>query len=78
MRWALFVSLMNNLLNSTKIYIAGHRWMVGSAILRRLEARHDTGDSLELVTRSHPELDLTNKAAVRRLPPAASLCWWPR
>jgi GDP-L-fucose synthase len=44
-----------------KIYIAGHRGMVGGAILRRLEARGtDT-----LITRTSAELDLTDQAAVR-------------
>jgi nucleoside-diphosphate-sugar epimerase len=43
-----------------KIYVAGHHGMVGSAILRRLEARN-----AEIVTRTHAELDLTNQAAVR-------------
>jgi GDP-L-fucose synthase len=43
-----------------KTYIAGHRGMVGGAILRRLQAR---GDSV--VTRTHAELDLTDQAAVR-------------
>lgn len=45
-----------------KIYIAGHRGMVGSAILRHLLTR---GQSAErIVTRTHAELDLTNQAAV--------------
>lgn len=48
-----------------KIYIAGHRGMVGSAILRRLKARRAQGETLELLTRSHAELDLTDQAAVR-------------
>lgn len=43
-----------------KYYVAGHQGMVGSAILRRLEARGE-----ELVTRTHAELDLTDQAAVR-------------
>jgi nucleoside-diphosphate-sugar epimerase len=43
-----------------KIYVAGHRGMVGSAILRRLEAHN-----AEIVTRTHAELDLTNQEAVR-------------
>jgi GDP-L-fucose synthase len=45
----------------TRIYLAGHRGMVGSAILRRLQAQggHD------IVTRTHAELDLTDQAAVR-------------
>jgi GDPmannose 4,6-dehydratase/GDP-L-fucose synthase len=45
----------------TKIYIAGHRGMVGGTILRRLRARGET----EIVTRAHTELDLTNQSAVR-------------
>lgn len=45
---------------SSKIYIAGHRGMVGSAIERRLVAAGYTN----LVTRTHAELDLTNQAAV--------------
>ena len=45
-----------------KIYLAGHCGMVGGAILRQLEA----GDEdLELVTRTHAQLNLTNQAAVR-------------
>jgi len=48
-----------------KIYIAGHRGMVGGAILRRLEARRTAGEALDLITRTHAELDLTNQAAVR-------------
>ena len=48
-----------------KIYIAGHRGMVGGAILRQLQARQDAGEALELVTRTHGELDLTDQAAVR-------------
>ncbi|MDU8914027.1 GDP-L-fucose synthase [Aestuariicoccus sp. MJ-SS9] len=48
----------------TRIYIAGHRGMVGGAILRRLQARADAGEDLTLVTRTHAELDLTNQAAV--------------
>ena len=39
--------------------------MVGSAIMRRLEARREQGESLELITRAHAELDLSNQAAVR-------------
>ncbi len=45
----------------TKIYIAGHRGMVGGAILRQLQA---TGTAT-LITRTHAELDLTSQAAVR-------------
>ena len=45
-----------------KIYVAGHRGMVGSAIVRNLQA---LGFS-NIVTRSHAELDLTNQAAVQK------------
>jgi len=49
----------------TRIHIAGHRGMVGSAILRRLQARKDAGETLTLITRTHAELDLTDQAQVR-------------
>ncbi|SER03619.1 GDP-L-fucose synthase [Thalassovita taeanensis] len=48
-----------------KIYIAGHRGMVGGAILRQLEARKAAGEDLSMITRPHAELDLTSQAAVR-------------
>ncbi len=48
-----------------KIYVAGHRGMVGGAILRRLEARQAAGEALELITCNSAELDLTDQAAVR-------------
>lgn len=48
-----------------RIYLAGHRGMVGGAILRRLQARQREGAALEILTRSHAELDLTDQAAVR-------------
>lgn len=48
-----------------KIYLAGHRGMVGSAILRRLQARKNAGEELELITRARSELDLTNQSAVQ-------------
>ncbi|TCP39283.1 GDP-L-fucose synthase [Rhodovulum marinum] len=48
-----------------KVYVAGHRGMVGGAILRRLEARRADGAPLDLVTRTHAELDLTDQHAVR-------------
>ncbi len=44
----------------SKIYIAGHRGMVGSAIVRRLEAEGFTN----LVMRTRTELDLRNQKAV--------------
>lgn len=45
-----------------KIFVAGHRGMVGSAIVRRLEA----GGYTDIVTRSREELDLLDQQAVRR------------
>ena len=44
-----------------KYYIAGHRGMVGSAILRQLR---DSGEA-NIVTRTHSDLDLTNQLSVR-------------
>jgi len=43
-----------------RVYVAGHRGMVGSAIVRGL-AQHNCA---EIITRSHSELDLTDSAAV--------------
>ena len=43
-----------------RIYVAGHRGMVGGAITRQLEAR-----GVEVITRTHAELDLTDQSAVR-------------
>lgn len=48
-----------------RIYVAGHRGMVGGAILRRLEARRDAGENLELVTATHAELNLTDQTQVK-------------
>ncbi len=48
-----------------KIYVAGHRGMVGGAILRKLQDRQAAGEALTLITRTHAELDLTDQAAVR-------------
>ncbi len=45
-----------------KIYVAGHRGMVGSAIVRQLIAQGHPSD--RIVTRPHAELDLTNQATV--------------
>ena len=43
-----------------KVYIAGHRGMVGSSILRKLEDHNH----IDLITRTRSELDLTNSALV--------------
>ncbi len=45
---------------NAKIYIAGHRGLVGSAILNNLESKGYTN----FITRTHKELDLTNQSAV--------------
>jgi len=47
--------------SNAKIYVAGHRGMVGSAIVRSLRGRGYTN----IVTRTHADLDLTNQASVR-------------
>lgn len=44
-----------------KIYVAGHRGLVGSAIVRSLKRQGYTN----IIGRTHAELDLTNQAAVR-------------
>lgn len=44
-----------------KIYVAGHRGLVGSAIVRNLEAK----GYKNIIFRTHKELDLTNQEAVR-------------
>ena len=44
-----------------KIYVAGHRGMVGSAIVRNLQAQGYSN----IVTRTHAEMDLTDQAAVK-------------
>ncbi|MEO8935377.1 MAG: GDP-L-fucose synthase [Burkholderiaceae bacterium] len=47
---------------TAKIYVAGHRGMVGSAIVRNLTAKGYT----DLVTRTHAELDLLDQASVKQ------------
>ena len=44
-----------------KIYVAGHRGLVGSAIVRNLKSKGYEN----VIGRTHKELDLTNQAAVR-------------
>ena len=46
---------------NSKIYVAGHRGLVGSAIVRNLEAKGYTN----IIYRTHEELDLTNQADVQ-------------
>ena len=52
---------MGVLRRDMRIYVAGHRGMVGSAIVRRLRA----GGFRNLILRSRAELDLTDQGAVR-------------
>ena len=53
--------IMSKQLNKqSKIYVAGHRGMVGSAIVRRLKA---VGYN-NIITKTHAECDLTNQALV--------------
>jgi GDP-L-fucose synthase len=47
--------------DAKRIFVAGHRGMVGSAIVRILERE----GNCDIVTRTRPELDLTDQAAVR-------------
>jgi nucleoside-diphosphate-sugar epimerase len=49
---------------TARIFIAGHRGMVGGAILRRLAAHE--GGRQSLITRGRDELDLIDQSAVRR------------
>ena len=50
------------LTHDSPIYVAGHRGLVGSAVLRSLERQ----GFKNLIVRSHQELDLTEQSAVRR------------
>lgn len=47
---------------NSKIYVAGHKGLVGSAIVRNLKSKGFNN----IVTRTHTELDLTNQEAVRK------------
>ena len=55
------MNTLTKLSPSTKIYVAGHRGLVGSAIWHNLEQRGYTN----LVGRTHSELDLTDAVVVR-------------
>ncbi len=50
----------SQLQKSSKIFVAGHRGLVGSAIVKNLESKGYTN----LVYRTHAELDLCNQNAV--------------
>lgn len=53
---------MSKIEKTDKIYVAGHRGLVGSAIVRSLQAKGYNN----IVGRTHKELDLTNQSAVQR------------
>ena len=46
----------------SKIYVAGHRGMVGSAIVRELKRQGYNN----IITRTHSQLDLINQQAVNK------------
>ena len=50
------------MIKKTKIYVAGHRGMVGSAIVRKLKSLGYNN----ILTRSHDELDLKNQSQVQK------------
>lgn len=52
---------MNSATDKTRVFVAGHRGMVGSAIVRQL-GRYP---SVDIITRGRDELDLTNQAQVQ-------------
>lgn len=52
---------MSKISKDDKIYVAGHRGLVGSAIVRSLERKGYSN----VIGRTHKELDLTNQQAVR-------------
>lgn len=58
----LISNILNQIMNNnTRIYIAGHRGLVGAAIQRRLEH----SGYKQLLLRTHHELELTQAAAVK-------------
>jgi len=57
-QYSIFTKVFMN--QKKRIFIAGHNGMVGSAIVRQLK----NNENIEIITRSHKELDLTNQQAV--------------
>ena len=56
--------------NSSKIFVAGHNGLVGSAIVRNLESNGHTN----IITRPRDELDLTNSDAVKKFFGTKNIC----
>ena len=52
---------INEMKKQDKIYVAGHRGLVGSAIVRNLKSKGYNN----IIGKTHAELDLTNQQAVR-------------
>ena len=50
--------------HNSKIYIAGHKGMVGSAILRRLSNNKDQTQNIKIITKERKDLDLLNQQEV--------------
>src|ERR1022692_183740 len=48
-----------------RIFVAGHRGLVGRAIVRALERRKTAGEKFELLVPTRDEVDLTDASAVR-------------
>ena len=53
---------MKGLEKNSKIYVAGHKGLVGSAIVRNLKSKGYTN----IIGKTHKELDLTNQADVKK------------
>lgn len=53
---------MASSIDKTRVFVAGHRGMVGSAIVRKLAQ----DSSVDIITRSRDELDLANQAQVQQ------------
>ncbi len=55
-----FITTMSKVIKNSKIYVAGHRGLVGSALIRKLQSEGFTN----ILCRTHAELDLTRQDSV--------------